>query len=284
MTPVPTATLAETKTNTSPIQHIFIIVLENASQASVMADPYFKALARRGVQLTHYYGIVHPSQPNYIAMLAGDPLVPDDGSYNLPQTNLVDLLEAANVLWKAYLENYPGSCFAGAMAGNSKSDIYARKHNPFISFNDVRTNPQRCARLVNADQLNADVAAGKLPQFSYYVPNQDNDGHDTGVAYSSKWMKGFLEPLLANPNFNTGTLVVITYDETGGMLNNPASSPLYTVLLGPVVKAGTVDATAYTHYSLLRFVENTFKLGTLHRNDEHATPFAACNFSGGCSK
>ncbi|GEM_PF-5526296 len=43
-------------------------------------------------------------------MTAGDPLVLDDNRHNLPQTNLVDLLEARSVPWKACFENYPGQC------------------------------------------------------------------------------------------------------------------------------------------------------------------------------
>jgi acid phosphatase len=244
-----------------------------------LADPYFTTLARRGTLLTHYYGIAHPSQPNYLALLAGDSLVAGDGSYNLPQTNLVDLLEPAGVSWKAYLEDYPGGCFAGGSMGA----LYARKHNPFISFDDVRSNPQRCANLVNAGQLPADLAAGRLPRYSFYVPNLKNDAHDTSMAYSARWLKGFLEPMLADPRFAAGTLVVITFDETNDFSGGPATRPLYTVLLGPMVRAGAVDATPYTHYSLLRTVEEAFLLGTLHRHDATAAPLAACDFTGGCS-
>jgi phospholipase C len=270
--------MTPTPADIAPFQRIFILILENKSLSQVLADAYFTALARRGTLLTHYYGIAHPSEPNYLALLAGDPLVAGDGSYNLPQTNLVDMLEPAGVSWKAYLENYPGACFAGVSMGA----LYARKHNPFISFDDVRTNPQRCANLVNADQLPVDLTAGHLPRLSFYVPNLKDDAHDTSVAYSARWLQGFLDPLLADPRFTTGTLVVITFDETDDFRGGPAAKPLYTVLLGPMVRAGAVDARPYTHYSLLRTVEEAFGLGTLHRHDTTATPLAACDFTGGC--
>jgi hypothetical protein len=42
----------------------------------------------------------------------------------------------------------------------------------------------RCAKVVNAADplagLDADLAAGTLPQYSFYTPDINNDGHDTG--------------------------------------------------------------------------------------------------------
>ena len=127
-------------------ERIFIIVFENHGAAAALANPYFKQLAGRGAYLSNYYAVSHPSEPNYLAMLAGDPLVSDDGVYNLPQKNLVDLLEPAGIGWKAYQENYPGGCFAGSVAGNAGSGLYARKHNPFISFDSIRSNRRAAAR------------------------------------------------------------------------------------------------------------------------------------------
>ncbi len=263
------------------IRHIFTIVLENESGSAAIGDPYLAQLAARGARLTNYHGVAHPSQPNYIAMLAGDTLVSDDGNHNLDKSNLVDLLESAHRSWKAYQEGYPGSCFAGGASTSTQAGSYARKHNPFISFNDIRTDGARCANIVDASHLDSDIESGQLPEFSFYTPNLDNDGHDTSLAFASKWLKGFIEPKLADPKFGAGTLVVVTFDEGAGA---PANDALYTVLLGPMVAAGSVDGTAYSHYSLLRTVENALGLGSLGRRDATAAPFAACNFGPGCGR
>ena len=261
------------------IQHVFVVVLENESGAAAARDPYLAQLAASGSTLTHYYGVAHPSQPNYIAMLAGATLVADDNNHNLARTNLVDLLESAHRSWKAYQEDYPGGCFPGSSAGTSRTGEYVRKHNPFISFDDIRTNPARCARIVPATQLDSDIAAGQLPDFSFYSPNLDNDGHDSSLGVASAWLRGFLEPRLTDPKFNAGTLVVVTFDEGTGA---PASQPLYAVLLGPMVAQGSTDSATYNHYSLLRTVENVLGLGSLGGEDAKSTPFAGCNFTAGC--
>jgi hypothetical protein len=272
-------TPAASPTPSTP-QHIFVIVLENNPLQGVLSIPYFSALAKRGVLLSNYHAITHPSEPNYIAMIAGDTFVFDDGVHDLPQTNLVDLLETAHMSWKAYLEEYPSSCFNGVVAGDSQTGQYARKHNPFISFDDIRTNPQRCSRLVNADALAADIAANQLPAFSLYVPNLRNDAHDTSPAYAAKWLSSFLDPKLADPGFIRDTLVVVTFDEDNGAAGNL----IYTVLLGSMLRANSSDSRSYTHYSLLRTIEDNFSLGTLNRNDAQADPFSACDFSAANAK
>jgi phospholipase C len=165
------------------------------------------------------------------------------------------------------------------VSGNSTTGEYVRRHNPFISFNDIRTNPQRCGHLVNSDQLAADIAANQLPRFSFYVPNLNNDGHDTSPEYAANWLNGFLEPKLADPNFINGTLVVVTFDEDDGT----SSNLVYTVLLGSMVHANSTDSSSYTHYSLLRTIEDDFGVGSLNRKDATAVHFAACNFSTGCN-
>ena len=258
-------------------EHIFIIIFENRDAATVLANPYFKQLAARGATLSNYFALEHASQPNYLALLAGDTLVNDNGVYNLPQKNLVDLLEAAGISWKAYQENYPGGCFAGSAAA---SGLYARKHNPFISFDTIRGNKARCALIAPASELNADSAAGRLPAYSFFTPNLDNDGHDQPLSFAAKWLEGFIEPKLKDPKFMRGTLVVVTFDESQSADDNL----VYATLLGPMIQPGTVDSTRYSHYSLLRSVEENFHTGTLNRKDAQATPFAACNFAGGCGK
>ncbi len=47
----------------------------------------------------------------------------------------------------------PGNCDASTSVGT-----YYRKHNPLISFDSVRNNATRCAKIVNSDQLDKDLA------------------------------------------------------------------------------------------------------------------------------
>jgi len=215
--------------------------------------------------MTQYYGVTHPSQPNYIAQLAGSYFgINVDTPVDLPQTNLVDLLENKKISWKAYEEDYPGNCETEETIGK-----YWRKHNPFISFTNIQKNQTRCAKIVNAQELDKDLAAGTLPQFSYYTPNIDNDGHDTGLEFAGKFLHTFMSKRLQL--FPEGTLIVITFDEDD--IFNEMRNKIYTALLGSMIKPGTTDSTHYDQYSFTRTVEDNWDLGTLNRHDATATPY-----------
>src|SRR5262249_44417378 len=136
----------------------------------------------------------------------------------------------------------------------SPDRLYARKHNPFVSFDRVRNDPERMKRVVDAREFAADVAAGAVPAYAFYTPNLQNDGHTPPgvgprdyageVAYLARWLRGFLDPLLADPGFMKGTLVAVVFDESIPYADNH----VYAALLGPMVKPGTVEADRYDHY------------------------------------
>ena len=77
----------------------------------------------------------------------------EDDESNIDRKNIVDLLEAKDISWKTYQEDYPRNC-------NKKMDIdkYVINHNPFMSFKNISTNKKRCAKIVNSIQLDKDIA------------------------------------------------------------------------------------------------------------------------------
>ncbi|KAI9358235.1 phosphoesterase family-domain-containing protein [Zopfochytrium polystomum] len=258
---------AAAATSESCIKNVMYIVFENQNQATVESNAYFgTTLRNKGYYLKKMAAETHPSQPNYIAMVAGDTLgVTGDGNVNLAQTSIADLLDAKGITWKAYQEDYSTSgCNTAATIGR-----YARKHNPFMSFTSISKNATRCAaHIVNSAQLDTDAAAGKLPQYMFFTPNLDDDAHDTDVPTAATWLKAFLEPKLTSAAYKN-TLFFVTFDETASFT---AVGPIYTVLVGAGIQgAGVSDSTAYTHYSFLKSVEGLFGLGSLGRKDASAT-------------
>jgi len=169
--------------------HIFVIMLENHSQSSVIGDPnapFMTGLARTYSMADHYYGVTHPSMPNYIATLAGDNFgIQDDNDQNvvnLDRRNLVDQLEARHVSWDAYMETLPTDKLA-RFSPDSASPLYAKKHNPFVLFDDVKNSPARMSHVRDYSQLSSDLNAKHTPQFVWLTPNQCHDMH--GGVYST---------------------------------------------------------------------------------------------------
>ncbi|KAI8901617.1 phosphoesterase family-domain-containing protein [Globomyces pollinis-pini] len=256
----------------APFDRFFVITFENTNYADVLADPYFgKDLVPKGRLLTNYHGVTHPSQPNYISMTSnsvwGTWL---DFQSNINRENIVDTLEGAGKSWVSLQQGYPKD--KGCFTGNQFP--YVRKHNPFMSYNNIRNNPARCKNIVNADQLYVDIEKKQLADYVFYTPDMNNDGHDTSLEFSSKWLKGFLDPLLANPYF-ARTLFVITFDENKATLGviEFGGNHIYTLLIGSGVKAGTTDDTYYEHYSQISTLEKAWGLKPLGGNVNKATPF-----------
>jgi len=242
---------------------VLIIVFENTDFNNAMKQPYFSSLAKEGAILNNFHAITHPSQGNYVGMVAGSMLgVKNDRNVDLDARHIGNLLEEAGKSWKAYAEHYPGNCFLGATSGR-----YVRKHVPFISFLNVQKDPARCARIMDTPAFQKDFDQGTLADYSLYVPDLDNDGHDTGVAFGDKWLKAHFDSILHSSKMPKDLLVVITFDE-GSMTPD---NRIYTLLLGAGVKKGSSSAKKYDHYSILRTVEDEMVLGSLKQNDEHAT-------------
>jgi hypothetical protein len=161
--------------------HIFVIMLENHSQSSVIDDvnaPYITSLAHTYGMASNYYGVTHPSLPNYVAAISGSNwFVNDDQPTNtFAHTNLVDQLESHGRSWAAYMDTLPSVGFTGAQYPASDA-LYVNKHNPFVLFTDVLSSPARLAKIKPYTSLAADLNSKHAPDFVWITPNQCNDMH-----------------------------------------------------------------------------------------------------------
>jgi hypothetical protein len=186
------------------IGHVFVLVLENEDYANSFgpnspAAYLSQTLPAQGLMLDNYYGVVHNSQGNYIAMISGQGATPEiqadcrqyaDFTVTAPPAamdqaighgcvfpagvrSLPDQLEAAGLSWRGYMEDMgndparePASCGAPPLDTKDPSpkakagDEYATKHNPFAYFHAIVDDAPRCQRgVVNLQQLPADLAA-----------------------------------------------------------------------------------------------------------------------------
>ncbi|KAJ5489601.1 hypothetical protein N7539_004491 [Penicillium diatomitis] len=275
--PVEVATSVEAKNHVKPVkgrwfERFVVIVLENTNRGVTMGDPYFLNLTHWGMLLNGYHGSTHPSQPNYITMITNTIAagVYDDSDHNSTAYNLVDLLEPAGITWKAYMEGYKpkanGDCNP---YHEDKETLYVRKHNPFMSFDNIRNNTARCQNIVNAEEHFAkDVAKGHdAPMYMYYVPNLNNDAHDTNISYAAKNTQKVIDTMLNDKAFMKDTVILLTFDEDNVYTNDNYGDPnsIYSLLLGnDTVKCyDCVDQTYYNHFSQLVTVERNWNLSTL---------------------
>jgi hypothetical protein len=257
-------------------ERVLIIVLENQDYRVTMTDPYLGELAKQGANFSNFHGLFHPSYSNYLAMVAGKDIPTIfDQQRDLNECTIADLLQSKELTWKNYAQGYPTQIAAGASHEQCIKDDdigkYARKHVPFMSFLPVQQH--QCGNIVAASQFDDDLNNNKRPAYAFYTPDLDNDGHDTGLSYASEWLKGFLEPLWQNQPFMQGTLIIVTFDESGTQ-SREAGNRIYTVLLGAMVQPQVVTDN-YSHYNVLRTIEDNFGLCPLGEGDGGARPITS---------
>jgi hypothetical protein len=169
------------------LDRIFVIMLENHSKSSVIDDPnapFLTGLAHQYSMADMYFGVTHPSMPNYIATVAGDNFgLQDDNDQNVvnfDRRNLVDQLEAQGISWDAYMDTLPANKldrFGPTLPDGTVAQLYAKKHNPFVLFDDVKNDPARMSHVRDYSQLASDLNGGAAAQFVWITPNQCNDMH-----------------------------------------------------------------------------------------------------------
>ena len=221
--------------------HIFVIVEENKNYEQILDPamaPNISALAAAYGNATRFFGEVHPSEANYVALLGGDTfgIHDDDGftcrpgstgefcggasapgyvDHTVRAPHLGQQLTAAGLTWKGYYESLPAPGALDFTASDPKFDngtrktaLYASKHSGFLNFASVQDDPHRAARIVGFDQLEADLAADALPSFALIVPNQCNEMHGLkGANVPADCDGANVGPLIARGDRVVGDLV-----------------------------------------------------------------------------
>lgn len=281
--------------NRPRIDHIIVVILENQTAEAVLDThraeaPFLNGLAKQGTQLDAMFGVDHHSLPNYLAMVSGHAGTKKTRAdcfvfscvYRPGQDETVaDQLEAKGLSWKAYIDGMQAPC-QHSVEGRIERyrSGYAARHNPFLYFAGIVRDDARCAAHdVPIADLARDTAASMLPALSLIVPDTCHDGHDCPLATADSWVKQTLGPLLERPEIRDHGLVVVTFDEAEssdvrGCCGNARGGRIATWVLGTGVAVGAHSATPYTHYSLLRTIEDTFGLPCLrHACDQQTSAY-----------
>jgi phospholipase C len=237
-------------------QHIVEIMMENTSYDSIIGNPLapnINTLANRYRLATSYFGVTHPSEPNYVANIGGSYFgIQDDNQFyctpalaatdpncagttvnhTVSDQSLADQLTAAGKTWKGYFQSLPyvdpSKAVSSGPGANgpytykwpSSSDaLYASKHNPFINFTGTQG---ALSQMVPDNQLGADLLTGNLPNYSLVVPDQCHDMHGTGgcsdtnglIAAGDQYVGTTVSEVMASRTWKQGNnAIVITWDE-----------------------------------------------------------------------
>jgi hypothetical protein len=151
---------------------------------------------------------------------------------------------------------------------------YAKKTNPFLHLDSVRSAPRRCQRVVPLDQLGVDLRRGRLPRFAMVTPDLAHSMHSGSIAQADAFLRQLYRQLLTSPADRGGILLIVTFDEGishHGLNGRRGSGHVATLVVGPGVPAGGRNPTPYDHYALLRSLEQRFGLRPLRHAADRQT-------------
>jgi hypothetical protein len=288
---------ASTAKSVKNFKHVFVFMMENTGIEALQKNPNAPWI-NQAIQTTgvagNYYGVTHPSQPNYIASTAGTTAgVPDDNDVTVNLPNIVDQLEAKKHTWKGYMQGL-SLCNGDKLAHACGNQLYERKHNPFVSFSDVQSNPARMANVVDLSQLDTDLANNTVPDYSWISPDQCNDMHGRGgggpsdpcdfsnvqllIQAGDQFLSTWVGKIMASKAWSGDSAIFITWDEsdfTGSPDNfgfgdtrgccdaDPGGGHVLTIVINRNANGPSASFQLYNHYSLLSTIENAWNLGCL---------------------
>jgi hypothetical protein len=246
---------ASTQDTIPHYQHIVEIMMENQNYGTIIGNPLapnLNVLANQYGLATNYYGVTHPSEPNYLTAVGGSYFgVQDDNQFyctpamattdpncagttvnhTVDAQSIADQLTASGMTWKGYFQSLPavvgpvvkvGPGANGPYTFKSPSNavaLYASKHNPFINFTGTQ---DALANMVSDTQLATDLASGTLANYSLIVPNQCNDMHGTGgcptlnglIVAGDSYVASTVNQVMSSQVWKEGNnAIVITWDE-----------------------------------------------------------------------
>lgn len=229
--------------------HIVIVVEENRSENGIIGNksaPFITSLAAGGANMTQSYAETHPSEPNYLALFAGNTfgVTKDLCPVNAGAApNLGSELLAAGYTFVGFAEGLPAVGSPVCTAGK-----YARKHVPWANFTNV---PAANSLPFSAFPMGNYAS---LPTVSFVIPDNDNNMHDGSIAQADAWLNrqlsGYAKWAVAN-----NSLLILTYDED----DNGSRNQIPTVFYGAHVRPGNYSEQI-NHYNVLSTVEQMYGL------------------------
>jgi phospholipase C len=186
---------------------------------------------------------------------------------------LRDLLDAKYVSWKYYSPRVIGS--TGAI------------WNAFDAIKAVRYGSEWKTNITRTDKaIFRDIAAGTLPSVAWLVPDLINSDHPGNHSNTGPSWVATLVNTIGQSRYWSSTAIVLIWDDWGGFYDNEPPPfrdragglgfRVPMILVSAYARKGYVSHTQYEFGSVLRFIENNWRLGRLGTSDERATSIGDC--------
>ncbi len=194
---------------------------------------------------------------------------------------LGDLLDAQQIGWRYYSPCYSGSPEA---ACKGKCDVNCTDGpgallNAFDVIYRVRNGPEWGTN-VSMPQTNilTDIQNNQLQAVSWVIPSQaDSDHPGDTVDHGPQWVASIVNAI-GESSYWSSSAIIVLWDDWGGMYDHVAPPGqrdkqggagfrVPMIVISPYVAQGKVYHTKYGFGSIIKYVEQNWKLGSLGTTD-----------------
>jgi phospholipase C len=195
---------------------------------------------------------------------------------------IADLMDAAHVSWKDYVDTYSED-FSGGVWNGWDAIAKVRCNTwtaPYNSPSDCHGHGPDWSHISSPNTtFFTDVKNGTLPAVSWVIPTlEDSDHPASGCNHGPRWVTSVINAA-GESKYWDSTAIILVWDDWGGWYDpEPPAFINYSslgfrvgmVVISPWVRSSTVVHTQYDFGSILKFIEQTYGLGSLHTTDESA--------------
>lgn len=180
-----------------------------------------------------------------------------------------DRLSERNISWGWYSGGYQK-----AIEGRGDEIHYQYHHNPFLYFEAYKPGSEGRGHLHDESKLMEQIKASTLPNVVFFKPSSEDNQHPgyASVKAADEKLYGIIEAIRANRALWEKSVIIVTYDENGGLWDHVAppavdrwgsGTRIPALVVSPFAKKGYIDHTTYDTTSILRFIEWRYGLKAL---------------------
>jgi phospholipase C len=216
------------------------------------------------------------SRESYLYWLSGKapagpaPLKNNAGYDALP--TVFDRLAEQKISAKFYVENL-GAATLGSGTGAARSSQLIKV--PLLSMKRFRDGGALAGQVVDLSQYYVDLRNGSLPAVSYIVTSGSSENPPASPAAGSRTLRKLSSELMKSRYWSSSAFMW-TYDSWGGWYDHVPPPKVDArgygfrvpaLLLSPYAKRGVVDHTVLDYTSMLKFIEDNWRLAPLSTRD-----------------
>jgi phospholipase C len=250
------------------------------AQQFAMGDRYFQPVAGASSANDMYFAraqYVFADDAFYPpAVGTGCAGVPSPYIKSFTGSTIADLLLAQGVTFGVYAGGYADQLAAGSSCASIPAACPPNEYGwpcdfdpsdiPFEYYTSLQDNP---AYFHDIDQLAQDVAGGTLPAVSYVKPigyQTEHPGQGLTISAGATELQSLIT-MVESSAYAQNTLILITYDESGGYFDHVTPPPpsaadgqhygvrVPLIAVGPFVRTNFVSHVEMEHSSVVRFIE-----------------------------